>query len=67
MDPIIANRTVVEFCCGEESRLGRKHLKPDDTEVVRLTLDDNVTTEQGLAKAIAAVKGKNCLLWASIP
>ena len=67
IDTSVINRTFVEFCCGEESRLGRKHLKPDDTDVVRLTIDDNVSTQHGLAKAIAAVKGKDCLLWASIP
>ena len=46
-------RRIVEFCCGSESRIGA--LAPPDCEVIRLTIDDDLTTEAGLEKAIAAV------------
>jgi hypothetical protein len=60
-------RRIVEFCCGEDSRIGR--LAPEDCDVIRLTIDDDVTTPAGLAKAIAAVSvpGLPTLLFGSMP
>ena len=60
-------RTIVEFCCGNNSKMGDPKNCPSDCGVVRLTLDDDVTTEKGLSKARTAVKDRNCLLWGSIP
>ena len=46
-------RRIVEFCCGHDSRIGNR--APSDCEVIRLTVDDDLTTETGLAQAIDAV------------
>ena len=48
-------------------RIGR--LAPHDCDVVRLTLQDNLTTDSGLAKAIEAVSAPdyNVLLFAALP
>ena len=67
LDPIKPNRTLVECCCGPNSRLGRTKLKPRDTRVVRITEDDDMTTEKGLKKTCDAVKDTNALLWGSLP
>ena len=60
-------RNIVEFCCGENSKIGQSKYHRDGCTVARLTLEDDVTTNQGLYKAIEAVRTENCLLWASIP
>ena len=62
-----ARRRIVEFCCGSDSRIGR--LAPPDCEVVRLTIDDDVSSEAGLAKALAAVSDPSIptLLFVSLP
>jgi len=67
--PQYYNRRLIEFCCGRNSRLGRPFPWNDGCDVVRLTMDDDVTTERGLARAIAAVRDSSLpvLLWASIP
>ena len=54
--PQTYNRRLVEFCCGRNSRLGRPFPWNDGCDVVRLTLDDDVTTERGLNRAMTAVK-----------
>ena len=60
-------RNIVEFCCGENSKIGQSKYQPDGCSVTRHTLEDEVTTNQGLYKAIEAATSDNCLLWASIP
>ena len=60
-------RNIVEFCCGENSKIGQSKYQRDGFSVTRVTLEDDVTTNQGLYKAIEAVRSDNCLLWASIP
>ena len=62
-------RRIVEFCCGRNSRIGQLNENAEGCEVVRLTIDDDVTTPEGLKKAIKAVSvtGMPVLLWASIP
>ena len=64
---VVYTRRIVEFCCGAQSRIGT--LAPPDCDVVRLTIDDDMTTEAGVAKAIAAVSqaGIQVLLFGSIP
>ena len=66
-DCAVIKRTIVEFCCGENSKMGDPVNCPIDTEVVRLTIKDDVSTEAGLNKARAAVGEPNCMLWSSIP
>ena len=60
-------RRIVEFCTGFASRIGR--LAPDGCEVIRLTVEDDLTTQAGLDKALAAVsvQGIPTLLFAALP
>ena len=60
-------RRIVEFCCGHESLIGQR--APADTDVVRLTIDDDLTTDAGLAKALAAVSDPDVptLLFGALP
>ena len=44
---------LVEFCTNPDSRIGK--LAPPGVGVVRLTINDDLTTPAGLAKAIEAV------------
>ena len=39
-------RRVVEFCCNEDSKISNR--APDDCEVIRLTISDDLTTPAGL-------------------
>jgi len=65
--PPRARRRIVEFCCGENSRIGR--LAMPDCEVVRFTIKDDLTTEAALAKCLAAVAepGVPVLLFGALP
>ena len=60
-------RHVVEFCRGPGSKIGNKTYFRDGCSVTRITEDDDVTTPQGLRKALGAVKQENCTLWVSMP
>ena len=61
------SRRIVEFCCGPNSRIGQR--APPDCEVVRLTADDDLTTQEGLDKALAAVSESDVpvLLFGALP
>eukprot|EP00972_Heterocapsa_arctica_P060207 8880085-Heterocapsa_arctica.AAC.1 len=61
------DRRVVEYCTGAKSKLCDACYTGDGCDVVRLTITDDVTTTKGHAKAMAAVRELNCLLWASMP
>ena len=60
-------RRIVEFCCGPNSRIGK--LAPADCEVIRLTAEDDLTTQAGLHKALTAVSnlGVPTLLFGALP
>ena len=66
------NRVVIEFCCGEDSRLGRETEHSRNCIVYRLTEAHDLTTAEGLKFAKQCVdkslafNGK-VLLWISIP
>ena len=60
-------RNIVEFCCGENFQIDQNKYQRDGCLVTRLTLEDDVTTNQGFYKATEAARFENCLLWASIP
>ena len=62
------NRILLEFCCGEHSRIGqRRNIKPG-CKVVRLTVKDDLRTSKGKEAALTAVKSNpNVLLWVAIP
>ena len=47
-------RAFVEFCCGPNSILGQK--APDDTFVVRLTEQEDLTTQAGVKYATGWIK-----------
>jgi len=66
-DKAFPARRIVEFCCGDDSLIGRPNPSSKGCEVVRLTERDDVTTERGLQKALEAVSHPNVLLWASMP
>ena len=57
----------VEFCTNDDSLIGSRC--PKSTEVVKLTINDDVTTPGGSAKAREAVSDDSyyTLLWAAIP
>ena len=59
------DRVIAEYCTGKNSRIGRQ--APVDCDVVRLTEDDDMTTDSGLQKALSAVRRRNVLLWISLP
>ena len=50
----------VEFCTNPDSKIG-KHAPPG-VEVVRLTIQDDLTTPKGLAKAMDAVNTPNAII-----
>ncbi len=60
-------RRLVEFCTNSDSRLG--NVTPPNCDVVRLTIDDDLTTSRGLKTALAAVSdpAAQVLLFAAIP
>ena len=60
-------RRIVEFCCGPHSRSGNR--APTDCDVVRLTIDDDLTTQAGLEQNISAVSQANIptLLFGALP
>ncbi len=65
--PYARRRRIVEFCTNSDSRLGR--VAPPNCEVVRLTIDDDLTKSDGLNKALAAVSDPDVevLLFAAMP
>ncbi len=65
--PYARRRRIVEFCTNLDSRLGR--VAPPNCDVIRLTIDDDLTTNKGLNKALAAVSDPDAqvLLFAAIP
>jgi len=65
------HRRIVEFCCEPDSSIGQATARFRDCEVVRLTIQDDLTTDAGLQKALRAVSdpvlGPSTMLWGSIP
>ena len=57
----------MEFCCSESSKLCMKSPLTQNCSLVRLTKEDDMTTDEGVSKALAVAQRKNVLLWASIP
>ena len=65
--PFPRRRRLVEFCTSSESRLGK--MAPPNCEVVRFTIDDDLTSDEGLSKALAAVSDPEfqVLLFGALP
>jgi hypothetical protein len=64
------DRVIIEWCCGRKSMLGKSSKHSGGCKVVRLTIDDDLRTSEGLQKAIQVLL--NCprgrtLLWSSMP
>ena len=66
------NRTIIEFCCGSESKLGQVNRirEAQGCTVIRITEEHDVTTEQGfnyVDKIIDECSGPTTMLMAAIP
>ena len=61
-------RTLVEFCCSEQSMLGQlcEHEFPD-CKCIRITENDDATSAGGMAKARSGNTRAPALLWGSLP
>ncbi len=57
----------MEFCTSPESRLGK--MAPPNCEVIRFTIEDDLTSDEGLSKALAAVSDTEfqVLLFGALP
>ena len=64
------DRLIIEFCCGEDSRIGRAWRESRGCRVARITLAQDVTTSEGLAFVMDIIDrcdGPRTLLWAAMP
>ena len=68
-----ATRTLIEFCTSEDSELGAKsNFDRAGCNVTRLTIDNDLSTPEGLEFALAqvdkaALQGHSIDLWGSLP
>ena len=64
----ITKRSIVEFCCSSESRLGNAKFA-GDCEVTRITEKDDARTRKGRRRTVHACQDEStyALLWSSIP
>ena len=61
-------RRLVKFCCGPDSLLSQSTAASAQCECIRITIEDDVTTESGKQHSLNAVTTKTpTLLWASMP
>ncbi len=61
------DRTIVEFCCGPNSRLGRPYECSKGCRVIRITEDIDANSVQGKFLSAKGVCSKRGLLFGSIP
>ena len=68
------DRVIIEFCCGENSRIGQPTKHSKGCKVIRITKEHDLTTKSGLEFTVKAIKGelkkisgKRITLWVSIP
>ena len=54
-ETIEIDRVIIEWCCGNNSRLGRPSRYSQGCRVVRLTIDDDLRALDGLHKALNIV------------
>ena len=66
-----SDRKLIEFCCGANSKLGDTKFQLDGCIVIRLTLEHDLTTDEGMEYAMKAIRdtprGVYLHLWGSIP
>ncbi len=58
--PPLANRTRIEFCCGQNSKLGQPRIASEGCDVIRITEDFDMTVEDNvvhLENQIALIDG----------
>ena len=74
LGPKEATATIVEFCCGKRSRMGHDYGHADQWKRIRLTIEDDLTTEAGIRRAEKMIREackvhdpRKILLWVSIP
>jgi hypothetical protein len=64
------DQVIIEWCCGRNSMLGKSSKHSSGCKVVRLTIDDDLRTSEGLRNAIQVIqvcpRGRT-LLWSSMP
>ena len=61
-------RVIVEFCCSEDSRLGRyaeHHSLP--CKIIRITEAIDANSPEGISLALNGCRRRHALLWSSIP
>ena len=67
----VSNRRLVEFCCSVDSVLGHRRYVEAGCVSFRLTIQDDLTTQQGLERALEAVEGaaddEYVHLWGALP
>jgi hypothetical protein len=64
------DRVLIEWCCGPHSLLGQPSAYSNGCKVVRLTIDDDFRTTQGLASALRMIRKRpkgRTLLWSAMP
>ena len=61
------DRTIVEYCCGSNSRLGKRYAASKGCRVIRITQGLNATSIEGKFLASKGCVSKSGLLFASIP
>ena len=63
------NRTIIEYCCGSESKLGQLTRFSKECKRVRLTIENDLRTEKGRRQALDEVRQADgsILLWCAIP
>jgi len=61
------NRTIVEFCCGNDSLIGQPGRYTAGCKVIRCTIEHDVLTPEGERRAIRGASHPGSLVWSSIP
>jgi hypothetical protein len=64
------NRIMIELCTGHDSRLGRAASWSKGCYCIRITVDDDLTSWDGVVKAVAVLQqypAVPALIWVSIP
>ena len=63
-------RVIIEICCGKDSRIGQKTKHSEGCLIIRVTIDDDFGTDDGVNKILLALEQYMCypiLVWVSIP
>ena len=68
--PKTPSRIMIELCTGHDSRLGRAASWSKGCYCIRITVDDDLTSWDGVVKAVAVLQqypAVPALIWVSIP